>query len=47
MCETELPPLNACMAHMGTTVHITYCTENTKLDSYLKRGSYTLIVEFS
>jgi len=39
--------LNACMARTGTTLQIQDCTENTELDSCLKSGFYTHIVEFS
>ena len=39
--------LNACMARTGTALQIPDCTENTELDSCLKSGFYTLIVEFS
>jgi len=47
VCGAEPPPQNACLAHTGITSQIPDCTENTELDSYLKSGFYTLIVELS
>jgi len=35
------------MAHTGRTVQIPEYKENSELDSCLKNGFYTLIVEFS